>query len=1033
MPKRTDIEKILLVGSGPIVIGQAAEFDYSGVQACKVLLEEGYEVILANSNPATIMTDPEFASATYVEPLLPGPVTKIIEKERPDALLPTLGGQTALNLAMSLYEDGTLERYGVELIGADHGAIRRAEDREEFRRTMGEAGLDIPWSRTVGSVAEVEAGLADGSIALPAIVRPAFTLGGQGGGVGASETELLQVVSEGLAASPINQVLVEESVLGWGEFELEVMRDRNDNVVIICSIENVDPMGVHTGDSVTVAPAQTLTDRLYQDLRDQAIRVIRAVGVETGGSNVQFAVDPESGRIVVIEMNPRVSRSSALASKATGFPIAKMAAKLAVGYALEEIPNDITRATPASFEPTIDYVVTKIPRFAFEKFPGAEGRLSTHMQSVGEVMSIGRTFRESFAKAMRSRELDSPAEPPADDEQLLAAIAVPCAERFDLIDEAFRRGLGIEAVHERCLVDRWFLRELQALAVDGDGTEGLRRTYKAVDTCAAEFEAATPYYYSAHERAGAASEVRRGANDSVVILGAGPNRIGQGIEFDYCCVHAAMTARELGRDAVMVNCNPETVSTDYDTSDRLYFEPLTIEDVLAVCEQERPAGVIVQFGGQTPLKLARALEEAGVPLLGTPVDAIDLAEDRGRFGALLRRLGIAHPPYGTALSAEEAGVIAEEVGFPLLVRPSYVLGGRAMEICYSTENLSAYLDAHVKADQEHPLLLDRFLENAIEVDVDALADGSDVHVAGIMQHVEEAGVHSGDSACVTPPISIGEEMLEEIRHTTERIALELGVIGLINIQYGIAGGRLYVIEANPRASRTVPFVSKATGTPLAKVAARLMLGEKLAEMDLPETPRGHVSVKEAVLPFARFAGVDSVLGPEMKSTGEVMGIAADFPTAFAKAQAAAGVVLPTEGTVFITVTDTDKPAATQMAARFHDLGFELIATGGTAQSISSMGVPVTRINKIGEGSPNVVDLIRERRCDLVINTPTGSGARADGQAIRTAAVRHGIPCVTTMTGASAAVRAIAAQEQGDPAVLSLQEIHRTASSAPADA
>ncbi|HKJ36798.1 MAG TPA: carbamoyl-phosphate synthase large subunit, partial [Solirubrobacterales bacterium] len=1005
MPKRTDIEKILLIGSGPIVIGQAAEFDYSGVQACKVLLEEGYEVVLVNSNPATIMTDPEFASATYVEPLLPGPVTKILEKERPDALLPTLGGQTALNLAMSLYEDGTLERLGVELIGADHGAIRRAEDREEFRTTMNEAGLGIPWSRTVGSVAEVEAGLADGGIELPAIVRPAFTLGGQGGGVGETATELLQVVSEGLAASPINQVLVEESVLGWGEFELEVMRDHNDNVVIICSIENVDPMGVHTGDSVTVAPAQTLTDRLYQELRDQAIRVIRAVGVETGGSNVQFAVDPESGRIVVIEMNPRVSRSSALASKATGFPIAKMAAKLAVGYALEEIPNDITRATPASFEPTIDYVVTKIPRFAFEKFPGAEGRLSTHMQSVGEVMSIGRTFRESFAKAMRSRELDSPAVPPADEEELLAAIAVPCAERFDLIEVAFERGIGVEAIHERCLVDRWFLRELQALAVEGDGTEGLQRTYKAVDTCAAEFEAATPYYYSAHERPGAVSEVRRGENDSVVILGAGPNRIGQGIEFDYCCVHAAMTARELGRDAVMVNCNPETVSTDYDTSDRLYFEPLTIEDVLAVCEQERPEGVIVQFGGQTPLKLARALEEAGVPLLGTPVDAIDLTEDRGRFGALLRRLDIAHPPYGTALSAEQAGAIAEQVGFPLLVRPSYVLGGRAMEICYSTENLNAYLDVHVKADQEHPLLLDRFLENAIEIDVDALADGEDVHVAGIMQHVEEAGVHSGDSACVIPPMSIGEEMLEEIRETTERIALELGVIGLINIQYGIAGGRLYVIEANPRASRTVPFVSKATGTPLAKVAARLMLGEKLAEMNLPEPPRGHVSVKEAVLPFARFAGVDSVLGPEMKSTGEVMGIAADFPTAFAKAQAAAGVLLPTEGAVFITVTDTDKPAATQMAARFHDLGFELIATGGTAQSISSMGIPVKRINKIGEGSPNVVDLIRERSCDLVINTPTGSGARADGQAIRTAAVRHGIPCVTTMTGASAAVRA----------------------------
>jgi carbamoyl-phosphate synthase large subunit len=1027
MPKRTDIEKILLIGSGPIVIGQAAEFDYSGVQACKVLLEEGYEVVLVNSNPATIMTDPEFATATYVEPLLPGPVTKIIEKERPDALLPTLGGQTALNLAMALYEDGTLERYGVELIGADNAAIRRAEDREEFRRTMTEAGLRIPWSMTVETLGEVEQALSEGKITLPAIVRPAFTMGGQGGGVGETETELRQVVTEGLAASPINQVLVEESVLGWGEFELEVMRDRNDNVVIICSIENVDPMGVHTGDSVTVAPAQTLTDRLYQELRDQAIRVIRAVGVETGGSNIQFAVNPETGEVVVIEMNPRVSRSSALASKATGFPIAKMAAKLAVGYALEEIPNDITQATPASFEPTIDYVVTKIPRFAFEKFPGAEGQLTTHMKSVGECMAIGRTFRASFAKAMRSRELDSPAEPPASEEDLLEAIAMPCAERFDLILEAFRRGLGVEAVHERCLVDRWFLRELQTLAVEGDGTDGLVRTYKAVDTCAAEFEAATPYYYSAHERPGqdgtAASEVRRGKRDSVVILGAGPNRIGQGIEFDYCCVHAAMTARELGRDAVMINCNPETVSTDYDTSDRLYFEPLTAEDVLAVCEQERPEGVIVQFGGQTPLKLARALEQAGVPLLGTPVDAIDLAEDRGRFGALLRRLGIEHPPYGTALSAEEATVIAEKVGFPLLVRPSYVLGGRAMEICYSTENLNAYLQAHVKADQEHPLLLDRFLENAIEIDVDALADGEDVHVAGIMQHVEEAGVHSGDSACVIPPLSIGEEMLEQIRATTRQIALELGVIGLINIQYAIAGGRLYVIEANPRASRTVPFVSKATGTPLAKVAARLMLGEKLAELDLPAPPSGHVSVKEAVLPFARFAGVDSVLGPEMKSTGEVMGIAADFPTAFAKAQAAAGVLLPTEGSVFITVTDTDKPAATQMAARFHDLGFELIATGGTAQSISSMGIPVTRINKIGEGSPHVVDLIREHRCDLVINTPTGSGARADGQAIRTAAVRHGIPCVTTMTGASAAVRAIAAQLQGEPEVLSLQEIH----------
>ncbi|HVC07771.1 MAG TPA: carbamoyl-phosphate synthase large subunit [Solirubrobacterales bacterium] len=1029
MPRRDDIGKILLIGSGPIVIGQAAEFDYSGVQACKVLLEEGYEVVLVNSNPATIMTDPEFATSTYIEPLLPDPITRIIEKERPDALLPTLGGQTALNLAMALHEDGTLERFGVELIGADAAAIRRAEDREEFRRTMTEARLRIPWSITVESLGEVEAALAGGRISLPAIVRPAFTMGGQGGGVGETETELRQVVSEGLAASPINQVLVEESVLGWGEFELEVMRDHTDNVVIVCSIENVDPMGVHTGDSVTVAPAQTLTDPLYQELRDQAIAVIRAVGVETGGSNVQFGVNPDNGEVVVIEMNPRVSRSSALASKATGFPIAKMAAKLAVGYSLEEIPNDITRATPASFEPTIDYVVTKVPRFAFEKFPGATGRLSTHMQSVGEAMAIGRTFRESFAKALRSRELDSVPEVPEADEVLLDRIHTPCPERYDLVLEAFRRGISVEAVHEHCRVDLWFLRELKVLALEGDGTDGLTRTYKAVDTCAAEFEAATPYYYSAHERPGAdgrppACEIRRGERGSVVILGAGPNRIGQGIEFDYCCVHAAMTVRELGRDAVMINCNPETVSTDYDTSDRLYFEPLTSEDVLAVCEQERPEGVIVQFGGQTPLRLARGLEEAGVPLLGTPVEAIDLAEDRGRFGALLRRLGVKHPPYGTALSAEEAAVIAEEVGFPLLVRPSYVLGGRAMEICYSTEDLATYLQAHVKADPEHPLLLDRFLENAIEVDVDALADGHDVWVAGIMQHVEEAGVHSGDSACVIPPMSLGEEMLEEIRATTKRIALELGVVGLINIQYGVAAGQLHVIEANPRASRTVPFVSKATGTPLAKLACRLMLGERLSDQDLQEVPGGHVSVKEAVLPFARFAGADSVLGPEMKSTGEVMGIAADFPTAFGKAQAAAGVSLPAAGSIFITVTDTDKPAATQIAARFHDLGFRVIATGGTAQAISAMGVPVTRINKLGEGSPHVVDLIRERRCDLVINTPTGSGARVDGYEIRSAAVRHGIPCVTTMTGASAAVRAIAATKEGAE-VRSLQEIHAT--------
>ncbi|MFI5121385.1 MAG: carbamoyl-phosphate synthase large subunit, partial [Vicinamibacteria bacterium] len=796
MPRRDDISKIMLIGSGPIVIGQAAEFDYSGVQACKVLLEDGYEVVLVNSNPATIMTDPEFANRTYVEPLLPANVAGIIERERPDALLPTLGGQTALNLAKALHDDGTLARLGVELIGADYEAIHRAEDREAFRETMETAGLRVPWSLIVESVGEVERGLASGEIKLPAIVRPAFTLGGHGGGVGHTATELLGVVSEGLAASPINQVLVEESVLGWGEFELEVMRDRNDNVVIICSIENVDPMGVHTGDSVTVAPAQTLTDPLYQELRDQAIQVIRAVGVETGGSNVQFAVNPESGEIVVIEMNPRVSRSSALASKATGFPIAKIAAKLAVGYALEEIDNDITGVTPASFEPTIDYVVTKMPRFAFEKFPGAEGELTTHMKSVGEAMAIGRTFRESFAKAMRSRELDSEAELPAQTEELLARLETPRADRFDLILEAFRREQTIEQIAQRTSVDRWFLRELRELATAGDGTEGLDRTFRSVDTCAAEFEARTPYYYSCHERkAELAGEVRRGERESVVILGSGPNRIGQGIEFDYCCVHAAMTVRESGRDAVMINCNPETVSTDYDTSDRLYFEPLTVEDVLAVIEVEQPEGVIVQFGGQTPLKLAKSLQDAGVTLLGTPVDAIDLAEDRGRFGALLRRLEIAHPPYGTATSAEEAAMIAEDVGFPLLVRPSYVLGGRAMEICYSAESLNEYLERHVKADQEHPLLLDRFLEDAIEVDVDALCDGATCVVAGVMQHVEEAGVHSGDSACVIPPMSLGEAMLAEIEKTTRQLALELGVVGLINIQYAVAGGRLHVIEA----------------------------------------------------------------------------------------------------------------------------------------------------------------------------------------------------------------------------------------------
>jgi carbamoyl-phosphate synthase large subunit len=1023
MPRRDDIKRIMVIGSGPVVIGQAAEFDYSGVQACKVLLEEGYEVILVNSNPATIMTDPEFATATYVEPLLPGPVARIIEKERPDALLPTLGGQTALNLAMDLSADGTLEKFGVELIGANRDAIIRGEDREVFRQVMNDAGIRIPWSITVESVEEAMKELDEGDASLPAIIRPAFTMGGQGGGIAETREELEQVVAKGIAASPIGQVLVEESVIGWGEFELEVMRDRNDNVVIICSIENVDPMGVHTGDSITVAPAQSLTDPVYQSLRDIAIKVIREVGVETGGSNVQFAVNPADGEIVVIEMNPRVSRSSALASKATGFPIAKMAAKLAVGYALEEIPNDITRATPASFEPTIDYVVTKIPRFAFEKFPGADEKLSTYMQSVGEVMSIGRTFRESFAKALASRELDARPEAPDSDDELLDQIAVPTPGRIDLVLEAFARGLTVERVHEKTKIDPWFLRELALLATDGDGTGGLERIYNSVDTCAAEFEAATPYYYSSHEPEGSPSEIRRGENPSVVILGAGPNRIGQGIEFDYCCVHAAMTARECGRDAVMINCNPETVSTDYDTSDRLYFEPLTLEHVLAVCEKEQPEGVIVMFGGQTPLKLAEGLKEAGIPLLGTPVEAIDGAEDRAKFGALIDRLGIKPPPYGTALSAEEAEEIAAEIGYPLLVRPSFVLGGRAMVICYSAEDLKNYLEHNVKASPEHPLLLDRFLENAIEVDVDALCDGEEVFVAGIMQHVEEAGVHSGDSACVLPPMSIGQELIDEIKEATAAIALELGVVGLINIQYALAGGELYVIEANPRASRTVPFVSKAIGIPLAKVATRIMLGQKLAEQDLPQFTGDHVSVKEAVLPFSRFQGADSVLGPEMKSTGEVIGIGPDFPTAFGKAQAAAGVALPETGTVFVSVTDTDKAAATQLAAQLHDLGFKILATGGTAQAISRMGTPVEAINKIAEGSPHVVDMIEEQRCDLVINTPTGSGARADGYEIRSAAIRHGIPSVTTLTGASAAVRAMAAHANGSGEVKSLQELH----------
>ncbi|MGI8661063.1 MAG: carbamoyl-phosphate synthase large subunit [Thermoleophilaceae bacterium] len=1042
MPRRDDLSRILVLGSGPIVIGQAAEFDYSGAQACKVLLEEGYEVVLVNSNPATIMTDPEFATATYIEPLLPASVRKVIERERPDALLATLGGGTALDLARELSEDGTLARFGVELIGADYEAIRRAEDRDRFRATMAQAGLRTPRSEAVESIAQAERALP--AIGLPAIVRPGFTMGGQGGGIARSESEYRERVAEGLAASPIGQVLVEESVIGWGEFELELMRDRNDNVVVVCSIENIDPMGVHTGDSVTVAPQQTLSDRQYQLLRDQAIAVIRAVGVETGGSNIQFAVNPATEEIVVIEMNPRVSRSSALASKATGFPIAKIAARLAVGYALEEIDNDITRVTPASFEPAIDYVVVKWPRFAFEKFPGADGSLSTYMQSVGEAMAIGRTFKQAFVKARRSRELDVVGPLPAGDEELLECLRTPSHDRFELLEEAFRRGLPEAEIGERTGIDPWFLAELSALARGEDPEAGLVRSFRAVDTCASEFAAETPYFYSAWERpspGGVRHEVKRGDRASVVILGSGPNRIGQGIEFDYCCVHAAMTVRASGRDAVMVNCNPETVSTDYDTSDRLYFEPLTLGDVLGVIELEQPEGVIVQFGGQTPLRLARELVDAGVPLLGTPVEAIHRAEDRPSFGALLEQLGLRGPPFATASSPGAALDAADGVGYPLLVRPSYVLGGRAMEICYSRGALAGYLERHAPVRDQtgatgspggaqtpwatSMIFLDRFLENAIEIDVDALCDGETAQVGAIMQHVEEAGVHSGDSACVIPAMSLGPEMLGQVEQATERIALGLGVIGLINIQFAVFGDdELYVIEANPRASRTVPFVSKAIGVPLAKIACRLMLGERLADLELPLPAQpSHVSVKEAVLPFGRFPRADALLGPEMKSTGEVMGVAADYPAAFGKAQAAAGAELPMAGTVFISVTDGDKRTATQLAASLHDLGFSVLATGGTAQEIRRMGVPVQRIRKLSEGSPNVVERIEAGAVDLVVNTPTGSGARADGWEIRRAATARGVPCITTMSGASAAQRAIRARRAGEPDVVSLQELH----------
>jgi carbamoyl-phosphate synthase large subunit len=1075
VPKRTDIRTILIIGSGPIVIGQACEFDYSGTQACRALRADGYRVVLVNSNPATIMTDPEFADATYIEPITAASVARVIAKERPDALLPTMGGQTALNVSVELAESGVLDEYGVELIGARLDAIRRGEDRRLFKEVMAEAGIDLPRSGWAYNLDEAR-DLAT-QVGFPVIVRPSYMLGGAGSGIANDMADLERIAGDGLARSRIGEVLIEESVLGWKEFELEVMRDLADNVVVICSIENLDPMGVHTGDSITVAPAQTLTDREYQQMRNAAITCIRAIGVDTGGSNIQFAVDPATGRQVVIEMNPRVSRSSALASKATGFPIAKMAAKLAVGYTLDEIPNDITRETMASFEPTIDYVVTKIPRFAFEKFPGADTTLTSAMKSVGEAMAIGRTFTESLQKAIRSLEQDrfglngDGKDPAGSVPELLQLMARPTPERLFLVEAALRQGATVEQAHAATGIDPWFLHQITKISrlrkdVEGAGARmdaslmreakrhgfsdvqlatltgaseaqvraarierGITPVFKSVDTCAAEFEAQTPYFYSTYEEE---SEVPASRKDTIIILGAGPNRIGQGIEFDYCCVHACFALREAGYDVVMVNCNPETVSTDYDTSDRLYVEPLTFEDVLAIVEAEQPVGVMVQLGGQTPLKLARALEAAGVPIMGTPPDAIDRAEDRARFGQLLADLSLPHAPWGMATSFAEAKEVTARIGYPVLVRPSYVLGGRAMEIVYDDAMLARYIETAAKVSPEHPVLIDRFLEDAIEVDVDALSDGEHVFIGGVMEHIEEAGIHSGDSACVLPPHTLSRSQIAEIADGARRMALALGVRGLMNVQYAVRGEHIYVLEANPRASRTVPFVSKATGVPLAKAAARVMAGESLASLRaggvLPEGDMppewGHVAVKEAVLPFNRFPGVDTLLGPEMKSTGEVMGIDRSFGMAFAKAEEAADARLPEQGTVFVSVRDTDKRAIVFPVKRLVDMGYEIIATSGTAELLSRNGMAVQTVHKVGEGTPHVGDLMAEGKVDLVINTPSGSGPRRDGDYIRTAAVRYGVASITTLAGLQAAVQGIEEMLHGEPVVLSLQEYLR---------
>jgi carbamoyl-phosphate synthase large subunit len=1086
MPRRTDIKSVLVIGSGPIVIGQACEFDYSGTQACRVLRSEGLRVSLVNSNPATIMTDPEFADATYIEPITPEIVAKVIEKERPDALLATLGGQTALNTAVALHEAGVLEKFGVELIGASIDAIEAGENRERFKEIVSSIGAESARSAICHSMDECLAAVED--LGYPVVVRPSFTMGGAGSGMAHDETDLHRIAGAGLAASPTTEVLLEESILGWKEYELELMRDRNDNVVVVCSIENLDPMGVHTGDSITVAPAMTLTDREYQRLRDVAIGVIRAVGVDTGGCNIQFAVHPEDGRLIVIEMNPRVSRSSALASKATGFPIAKIAAKLAVGYTLDEIPNDITQETPASFEPALDYVVVKVPRFAFEKFPQADPTLTTHMKSVGEAMAIGRSFPEALQKALRSLEKrDAPfswAGEPGDKAELLERARTPHDGRINVVLQAFRAGATVGELYDATAIDPWFLDQIalidevaRALAGAPELTPellrlakrtgfsdrqigeirglpepvvrgvrhalGIRPVYKTVDTCAAEFAARTPYHYSAYDEE---TEVAPGERPKVIILGSGPNRIGQGVEFDYSCVHASFALRDAGYETVMVNCNPETVSTDYDTSDRLYFEPLTLEDVLEVVHAEQAAGqvagVVVQLGGQTPLGLAQALKDAGVPVVGTSPEAIHLAEDRGAFGRVLGAAGLPAPKHGTAFSYDEAKAIADEIGYPVLVRPSYVLGGRGMEIVYSDEMLRDFIVRATDISPEHPVLVDRFLDDAVEIDVDALFDGDELYLGGVMEHIEEAGIHSGDSACALPPITLGRKEIDRIRTSTEAIARGVGVRGLLNVQYALAGDILYVLEANPRASRTVPFVSKATAVPLAKAAARVMLGASIASLrtesllppsgdcaDLPlDAP---IAVKEAVMPFNRFRTldgrhVDTVLGPEMRSTGEVMGIDTVFGTAFAKSQAGAYGSLPTTGKAFVSVANRDKRAMIFPVKRLADLGFEILATEGTAEVLRRNGVASSVVRKHGQGpgpggEPTIVQRILDGEVALIVNTPWGVGPRLDGWEIRTAAVAKNIPCITTVQGLAAAVQGIEALTRGEVGVRSLQE------------